>query len=106
LYADEISSLLGKSEQALASLKARSGLPFPVKKVGGKLAAFIYDVVDWLAVDVETTFGSAKIKPNTTPRVPSPARRRASLGKSLLAPRIPVCDSFCYHRKRLRGCTE
>lgn len=86
LYADEIASLLGKSEQALANLKARGGLPFPVSKVGGRLCASIYDVADWLAGDTPSAApSSAKTPPGKPPAVPKPATRRASLGKSLLA---------------------
>ncbi len=92
LYADEIAELLGKSEQALANLKHRHGLPFPVKKVGGRPAVSIYDVADWLVGEpADRRTPEPKQAPGSPPCVPSPARRRASLGKALLALRTQ-CD--------------
>lgn len=91
LYADEIAELLGKSEQALANIKHRGGLPFPVKKIGGRLAVSLYDVADWLASEPsETASPEAKPAPGSPSRVPPPARRRASLGKALLALRAQI----------------
>jgi hypothetical protein len=87
LYADDLAALLGKTEQALANLRHRGCLPFPIKKVGNRPAASIYDVADWLADESsdEDTKAKSKKTPAGPAPVPSPARHRASLGKALLA---------------------
>jgi len=54
LYAKDIGVLLSSpSTGAVYELIKRGGLPFPVKPVGGRPAAAIYDVADWLAGDTE-----------------------------------------------------
>ena len=51
----------------------------------------LYDVADWLASDPsETALSEAKSASGSPLRVPPPARRRASLGKALLALRAQI----------------
>lgn len=90
LYADELAELLGKSEQALANLRHRGGLPFPIKKVGGRPAVALHDIADWLADGQSSQNKKPKSTsaPSGSQPVPSPARHRASLGKALLALRV------------------
>lgn len=87
LYSEDMAELLGKSEQALANLKHRGGLPLPIKMVGGRPAASIYDVADWLASDESP--GKPQKAGKATP-LPLPKRRRESLGKAILALQVQL----------------
>jgi hypothetical protein len=49
LYPADVAIVLGKTGSAVASLKWRSGLPVPVKPVGGRPAVTIYAMARWLA---------------------------------------------------------
>jgi hypothetical protein len=84
LYADELAEALGKTVDAIYSLTARDGLPVPILVVGGRPAASIYAVADWLAGNAVKAKKS-KPAPSTAVSIPEPKRKRASLGKYLLA---------------------
>ena len=84
LYADELAEALGKSVDAIYSLTARDGLPVPILVVGGRPAASIYAVADWLSGNAVRAKKS-KVASSTSVSIPEPKRKRASLGKYLLA---------------------
>lgn len=84
LYADELAEALGKSVDAIYSLTARDGLPVPILVVGGRPAASIYAVADWLSGKAVKAKKS-KVASSTSVSIPEPKRKRASLGKYLLA---------------------
>ncbi len=84
LYADELAEALGKTVDAIYSLTARDGLPVPILVVGGRPAASIYAVADWLAGNAVKAKKS-KAAQSTAVSIPEPKRKRASLGKYLLA---------------------
>jgi hypothetical protein len=83
LYADELAEALGKSVEAIYSLTARDGLPVPILVVGGRPAASIYAVAEWLSGNAVK---AKKSRPESskTVSIPEPKRKRASLGKYLL----------------------
>ncbi len=84
LYADELADALGKSVDAIYSLTARDGLPVPILVVGGRPAASIYAVAEWLAGNAVKAKKSKQVTSPAT-SIPEPKRKRASLGKYLLA---------------------
>ncbi len=84
LYADELADALGKTVDAIYSLTARDGLPVPILVVGGRPAASIYAVADWLAGN-SVKAKKCKPTPSSASSVPEPKRKRPSLGKYLLA---------------------
>jgi len=71
LYAKDIGVLLSSpSTGAVYELIKRGGLPFPVKPIGGRPAAKIYDVADWLAGDTEPRPKATETKDKAT--LPTP----------------------------------
>ena len=84
LYADEFADALGKTVDAIYSLTARDGLPVSILVVGGRAAASIYAVADWLAGN-SVKAKKSKPPPSSAVSIPEPKRKRASLGKYLLA---------------------
>lgn len=84
LYAEDLADLLGKSKEAVLALHGRNSLPFPVKKIGGRIGVSIFDVADYLSDSekVQTKKGSSLID---FPSLPVPKNHRQSLGKLLLA---------------------
>lgn len=84
LYAEDLADLLGKSKEAVLALHGRNSLPFPVKKVGGRIGVSIFDVADYLSESekVQSKKGSSLID---IPPLPTPKNHRQSLGKLLLA---------------------
>lgn len=71
LYAKDIAVLLGSpSTGAVYELIRRGGLPFPVRPIGGRPAASIYDVAAWLTGDAEPRPKAAAPKEKAT--LPTP----------------------------------
>lgn len=84
LYAEDLADLLGKSKEAVLALHGRNSLPFPVKKIGGRIGVSIFDVADYLSDSekVQAKKGSSLID---SPSLPVPKNHRQSLGKLLLS---------------------
>ena len=51
LYVEDLATVLGKSEKAVANLIARDGLPFNIKTIGRRRCASVHQVAQWLASD-------------------------------------------------------
>ena len=74
LYVDELAEALGKSTDAVRSLVARDGFPVPILVVGGRPAASIHAVADWLAGNPVKSAGSKKSGKKPDVSVPAPKR--------------------------------
>ena len=74
LYVDELAEALGKSTDAVRSLVARDGFPVPILVVGGRPAASIHAVADWLAGNPVKSAGSKKSGKKSDVSVPAPKR--------------------------------
>ena len=74
LYVDELAEALGKSTDAVRSLVARDGFPVPILVVGGRPAASIHAVDDWLAGNPVKSAGSKKSGKKPDVSVPAPQR--------------------------------
>lgn len=61
LYSDQLATILGKSQKALAHLIARGKLPFDPKRIGGKYCVDIFQIAEFLSSPckpiVEPDFG-------------------------------------------------
>jgi len=84
LYVDELAEALGKTTDAVRSLVARDGFPVPILTVGGRPAASIHAVADWLAGNPVKVAGSKKGRSNQDVSVPEPKRHRQSMAKFLV----------------------
>jgi DNA-binding transcriptional MerR regulator len=80
---DQIAELIGTDHRVVKCLRAGLSLPLPTIKAGRKLGIKINDVAEWLEAR-ETTSASKQSSVIANKRLESPARRRASLGRSLL----------------------
>ena len=81
LNAADIARELGRTVDAVYSLKGRDGLPFPLLPDASGPCASIYSVAEWLA-------GSGHAQPagaSADSGVPEPKRKRESLEKYLMA---------------------
>lgn len=89
-YAEDIAAVLGRSVEAVYSLKSRGSLNLPVIETGGRPGVSIYAVAEWLAGGVdESTIKARKAgKDSSVPPVPSPKRRIESLEKHLKGVRV------------------
>jgi len=79
---DQIAELIGTDHRVVKCLRAGLSLPLPTIKVGRKLGIKINDVAEWL--EARTASASKQSSDIANKRLASPARRRASLGRSLL----------------------
>ena len=92
LYVDELAEALGKSTDAVRSLVARDGFPVPILTVGGRPAASIHAVADWLAGNPVKVAGSKKGRSNQHVSVPEPKRQRQSMANFLV--RVQAQQAF------------
>ena len=86
LNAADIARELGRTVDAVYSLKGRDGLPFPLLPDASGPCASIYAVAEWL----EGPTSKEKTKPDgvsANSGVPEPKRKRESLEKYLMAVR-------------------
>ena len=80
---DQMADLIGTDHRVVKCLRAGLSIPLPTIKTGRKLGIKINDVAEWLAAREKTS--SSKQSSNiANKRLELPARRRASLGRSLL----------------------
>jgi hypothetical protein len=84
LYVDELAEALGKTTDAVRSLVARDGFPVPILTVGGRPAASIHAVADWLAGNPVKAAGSKKSRSDHDVSVPAPKRHRQSMANFLV----------------------
>jgi hypothetical protein len=84
LYADELAEALGKTTDAVRSLTARDGFPVPILVVGGRPAASIYAVADWLAGNAVKATGSTKGRNKQDVSVPAPKRSKTDMANFLV----------------------
>lgn len=93
LYVDELAAVLGKSADAVRSLAARNGFPVPILVVGGRPAASIYDVANWLAGNPVKSAGANKSGKKPDVSVPAP-KRGSSLDMANFLVRVQSQQTF------------
>ena len=83
LYSEDLAELLGTDHRVVKSLAKGLSIPLNMKKVGNRWGVSIYSVAEWLAESDKLTRPSTSRSASNP--LGTPARRRASLGRSLLA---------------------
>ena len=89
LYAADIAREIGKALSTTYELMKSGALPFKTEIVGGRAAAKIYDVAEWLAGDSKEI--DAKPKKSESIKnsdIPAPARKRQSLKEIIMLARV------------------
>jgi hypothetical protein len=86
---DQIADLIGSDHRVVKCLRAGLSLPLPTVKVGRKLGIKVNDVAEWLA-SREKNLSSKQSSELANKRLELPARKRASLGRSLLGIRTQL----------------
>lgn len=89
LYAADIARELGKALSTTYELMASGALPFKVEQVGGRSAASIYAVAEWLAGGSQEIKAKSK-NPDSSkyPDIPPPKKKRQSLKEIIMLARI------------------
>lgn len=80
---EEIAELIGTDHRVVKCLRAGLSIPLPTIKAGRMTGIKINDVAEWLA-SREAASASKTSSTEADRRLRSPARQRASLGRSLL----------------------
>lgn len=83
LFAEDIAELIGSDHRVVKCLRTGLSIPLPTIKTGRKHGIELKDVAEWIA---SRNASSASVHSNVVAnkRLQSPARQRASLGRSLL----------------------
>jgi hypothetical protein len=83
LFAEHLSDLIGSDHRVVKCLRAGLSIPLPTVKVGQRWGIKLNDVAEWMALR-ETSSDSKQSTILANNRLQSPARQRASIGRSLL----------------------
>ena len=89
LFAEDIAGLVEGNNQVVKCLKAGLSIPLPTVKVGRYWGIPIADVAEWMSCR-STQLKTQESQNNANRRLQAPARRRPSLGRSLLGLKVQL----------------